>query len=152
VFVETQVGNAARVIDTVTNKYWRNEMRYLLLSIVLLCAGWVVAQESAAQTNSPASGQTSSTNSGETTVQGCLSGSNGNYMLTDKNGTSYKLTGETAKLSEHVGHEIRVTGTAESATDAGAMGSESNKASHVLSVISMKHISKTCENGGGMSH
>ena len=30
-------------------------------------------------------------------------------MLTDKNGTTYQLSGDTAKLSDHVGHEIKVT-------------------------------------------
>ncbi len=88
-------------------------------------------------------------------VEGCLSGSNGNYTLTDKNGMSYQLTGDTAKLSEHVGHEIKVTGTsgsaagAESSTGAasGAAGGQS------LQVTSVKHISKTCKSGGGgMSH
>jgi Protein of unknown function (DUF5818) len=122
-------------------------MRYLLLSILLLSACWIVAQES-----TPTAGQTGSTTSGDnTTVQGCLSGSNGNYMLTDKNGMTYELKGDTAKLSEHIGHEIRVTGTKESAA-AGAMGSQSGKASETLSVVSMKHISKTCQNGGAMSH
>jgi Protein of unknown function (DUF5818) len=122
-------------------------MRYLVLSIVLLSASWVVAQDStrtSTQTGSNAAGS-------ETTVQGCLSGSNGNYMLTDKNGMTYELKGDASKLSEHIGHEIKVTGTKESSTGAGAMG-QGGKASETLSVVSMKHISKTCQNGSGMSH
>jgi hypothetical protein len=123
-------------------------MRYLLLSIVLLSACWIVAQDS-----TQTAGQTGSTTSGgDTTVQGCLSGSNGNYMLTDKNGTTYQLTGDTAKLSAHIGHEVRITGTAGSSTATGAMGGHGSNASQTLSVSSMKHISKTCQNGGGMSH
>ena len=123
-------------------------MRHLLLTIVLLSACWVVAQDS-----TQTSGQTGSTASGgDTTVQGCLSGSNGNYMLTDKNGTTYQLTGDTAKLSAHIGHEVRITGTAGSSTATGAMGSQSSNASQTLSVTSMKHISKTCQNSGAMSH
>ena len=51
------------------------------------------------------------TSAGQMTVEGCLSGSNGNFTLSDKNGTSYQLTGDTAKLSEHLGHEVKVTGT-----------------------------------------
>jgi hypothetical protein len=123
-------------------------MRYLVLSIVLLSACWVVAQDStqtSTQTGSNAAGS-------ETTVQGCLSGSNGNYMLTDKNGTAYQLTGETAKLSAHVGHEVRITGTMGSSTATGSMGTQGSNASQTLSVTSMKHISKTCQNSGGMSH
>jgi hypothetical protein len=123
-------------------------MRYLVLSIVLLSACWVVAQDStqtSTQTGSNAAGS-------ETTVQGCLSGSNGTYMLTDKNGTAYQLTGETAKLSAHVGHEVRITGTMGSSTATGSMGTQGSNASQTLSVTSMKHISKTCQNSGGMSH
>ena len=39
----------------------------------------------------------------ETTVQGCRNGSDGNYILTDKNGSTFHLTGDAGKLSEHVG-------------------------------------------------
>ena len=91
---------------------------------------------------------------GDTTVQGCLSGSDGNYMLTDKQGNMYQLTGDTAKLSEHVGHEIKVMGSTSSASGSdtssgGSMGSSKQ----TIQVSSVKHISKTCQNtGGGMSH
>jgi len=89
------------------------------------------------------------------TVEGCLSGSNGNYTITDKNGTSYQLTGDNAKLSEHVGHEVKVTGTTASA-GTGASGSTESSAGgagQTLQVSSVKHISKTCKSGGtGMSH
>ena len=88
-------------------------------------------------------------------VEGCLSGSNGNFTITDKNGTSYQLTGDSAKLSEHVGHEVKVTGTSGSA-GTGASGSTESSAGgtgQTLQVTSVKHISKTCKSGGtGMSH
>jgi len=134
----------------------------LLLSVLLLGACWALAQDTTSQTNSnssetsASSGQTSSaTASGATTVQGCLSGSSGNFTLTDKNGNTYQLTGDTAKLSEHVGHEVKVTGTTSSATASaggeatGAAGANGN--SQTLEVSSMKHISKTCQSGGGMA-
>ncbi len=136
----------------------------LLLSVLLLGASWAVAQDTTSPTNSnssASSGQTSSaTASGATTVQGCLSGSSGNFTLTDKTGNTYQLTGDTAKLSEHVGHEVKVTGTTSSAsastggtaaggTAAGTAGASGN--SQTLEVSSTKHISKTCQSGGGMS-
>lgn len=102
------------------------------------------------------SGQNSASAS-QKTVTGCLSGSNGNFTLTDKHGRSYQLTGDTAKLSEHVGHEVRVTGTP-SASAAGASGTAGTTAAgtgteQALEVTSLKHISKTCQSGaGGMSH
>jgi hypothetical protein len=51
----------------------------------------------------------SSTN--QTTVQGCLSGSAGGFTLTDSSGIAYQLAGDTAKLTDHVGHEVEITGT-----------------------------------------
>ena len=139
-------------------------MRQLLLfvSVLLLGLSWSVAQSStssspssktasSAQSSDPSSGQTSRTGtSGQMTVEGCLSGSSGNFTLTDKNGMSYQLTGDTAKLSEHVGHEVKITGTSGSSTGS---ASATAGAGHTLEVTSVKHISKTCKSaGGGMSH
>ncbi|HTT24919.1 MAG TPA: DUF5818 domain-containing protein [Candidatus Sulfotelmatobacter sp.] len=150
-------------------------MRKLLLvfSVLLLGLTWSVAQNAAGSQNSDASAQSNSasgstSNGGQTpgqtpraaggqmTVEGCLSGSNGNFTLTDKNGTSYQLTGDTAKLSAHVGHEVKVTGSSASAGE-GASGSAETSAAgsagETLHVTSLKHISKTCKSGNsGMSH
>src|SRR5215471_16895679 len=94
---------------------------FLLLSVLLLGLSWALAQNGTSSANSSAAaGQTSHAASGEASVEGCLSGSNGSYTLTDKNGTTYQLTGETAKLSEHVGHEVKITGMPSAA--AGAAG------------------------------
>jgi hypothetical protein len=69
---------------------------------------------------------------------------------------TYQLTGETAKLNEHVGHEVRIMGTLgseESSTGTEAAGTASgNSASQTLRVTSVKHISKTCKSGTGMTH
>jgi len=118
-------------------------MRHLLLfSVLLLGVSWAAAQ------TSPSQGASGST--GQETVKGCLSNSGGNYMLTDKNGKTFQLTGDTSKLSDHVGHEIKVTGTAGSgsaSSDSGAM----SQASPTLEINTFKHISKTCE-GASASH
>ncbi len=82
--------------------------RTFLLGLILLAsAAWVQAQSQYPQTDSR---QSEATASGHTTVQGCLQGSGGNYTVTDKNGTTYQLQGDTSKLSAHVGHEVQVTG------------------------------------------
>lgn len=139
----------------------------LLVSVLLLGLTWAIAQDTTQGSTSPSkgtnpmnSGQNAATSSGgEKTVTGCLSGSNGSYTLTDKHGTSYQLTGDTAKLSEHVGHEVRITGTPSAAgssstspTAGGTTGGTGSEQS--LQVASVKHISKTCSNGGtgGMTH
>lgn len=128
----------------------------LLLSVLLLGVAWAIGQDSTTPGSTASSqSQQARTSAGETTVEGCLSGSNGNFTITDKNGTSYQLTGDTAKLSEHVGHEVKVTGVSGSAAT-GASGSAESSAGatgHSLQVTSVKHISKTCKSGGtGMSH
>jgi hypothetical protein len=120
---------------------------FLILSIMLLGLTWAVAQDSTGATPSRA-GQSAS---GQTTVEGCLSGSNGNFTLTDKHGTTYQLTGDTATLTEHVGHEVKVTGTPSSGA-AGESASAGAGSSQTLQVSSVKHISKTCKSGGGMAH
>lgn len=136
---------------------------FLFLSVLLLGVSWAVAQgtspTSPSTSNPDSSAQTSSQTSagGETTVQGCLSGSSGSYTLATKDGTTYHLTGDTAKLSEHVGHEVKITGTANSAASSPSSGAASSTAGtsseKSLQVSSVKHVSKTCQSGsGGMSH
>ena len=135
---------------------------FLLVSIMLLGLTWAVAQEATQGSTSPSSGRTSEMNSGqnaktsaagEKTVTGCLSGSNGSYTLTDKHGMAYQLTGDTAKLSEHVGHEIKVTGTTSSSASSPSGATGSAGAERSIEVTSFKHISKTCQAAaGGMAH
>ena len=137
---------------------------FLFLSVLLLGVSWAVAQgtspSSPSTSSSDSSAQTSSQTSagGETTVEGCLSGSSGSYTLAAKDGTTYQLTGDTAKLSEHVGHEVKITGTANSAASSPSSGAASSSAGSTsseksLQVSSVKHVSKTCQAGsGGMSH
>ncbi len=118
-------------------------MRHLMLfSALLLGMSWAAAQASPSQGTSG--------NTGQETVKGCLSSSGGNYMLTEKNGKTFQLTGDTSKLSEHVGHEIKVTGT-EGSAPASSNADSMSQASPTLEVSTFKHISKTCE-GATASH
>lgn len=115
----------------------------LVLSVLLLAPLWATAQ------NSSQGSQTSAR--GQTTVEGCLSGSRGSYMLTDQNGTMYQLSGDTAKLSEHVGHEIKVTGSSSAGGSTDSASDASAGTPQTIQVTSVKHISKTCKSGSGMS-
>jgi hypothetical protein len=139
-------------------------MRNLLLfSVLLLGASWMAAQTTTGTGQSTAGqsgyGQTThqTATGSQKTVTGCLSESNGKYMLTEHNGTSYELMGESSKLAEHVGHEIRVTGS-EAAGSGTASSTMGQNASPTLEVSSFRHISKTCKSAGttgtsgGMSH
>jgi hypothetical protein len=132
----------------------------LLISVLLLGVSWAAAQnpggagQTGSQTSSAQTSASQSDSSGAQTIEGCLSGANGKYTLTDQQGKSYDLSGDTSKLANHVGHEVKITGTVSSgsASSTGSqMGSSSGQS---LEVTSMKHVSKTCKNnsGGDMSH
>src|SRR5215469_4755802 len=77
-------------------------------------------------------------------VKGCLSGSDGNYTLTDNSGTAYQLSGDTSKLSSHVGHEIQVTGTTAEAA-ASAVGSTPKS----IEVTNFKASGTACPSAAG---
>ncbi len=120
--------------------------KILLLSFIfLLSAVWAVAQY---DSQSSASSQSSS-DANQTTIEGCLGGSNGSYSLTDKSGTTYQLTGDTGKLDQHVGHTIQVTGTAttgsaSSTSNSSGSMSEAAEGQPSFNVISFKHMASDC--------
>ncbi len=155
----------------------------LLAAILLLSATWMVAQSSSSSSSSPSSssqtsgtsatpgttGQSGSSSSqsgmsstsstgSETSVQGCLTGSNGNYTLTDNAGTAYQLTGDNSDLSKHVNEEVSVRGTqsgsASPSTSSSSASGSSNSTSPTagaagvsaqsFSVTTVKKVSDTC--------
>jgi Protein of unknown function (DUF5818) len=145
------------------------DMRHILVfSILLLGTTWMAAQ------NSTGTGQGSTTDQGaaqgsagsqggygqgsaqagaqtgnaQKTVTGCLSQANGQYMLTTNKGMTYQLAGDSSELANHVGHEIKVTGTESGAGASANAGGQMSANGPTLEVSSMKHISKTCKNAG----
>ncbi len=56
-------------------------------------------------------------------TEGCLGGSDPNYTITDKAGTTYKLnippTADTSKLTQHVGEPVQVAGNVKDTGKAG---------------------------------
>ena len=104
-------------------------------------ADWVAAQvnQSTGGTNAPQGALPGN----QTTVEGCLSGSDGNYALTDKSGNTYQLSGDNSMLRDHVGHDVQVTGTmTPSAASSTTGGTSSNQ--QIINVASLKHISDSC--------
>ncbi len=119
----------------------------LLAMIVLVFAAWAVAQQGTAppspqskdsQTSEPATGDS---------IDGCLGGSASNFTVTDKAGTTYQLqlpkSADPDKLNQHVGAEVRVTGTRADA----AGGASGNQAS--IHVTRMDKIADTCGASSG---
>ena len=115
----------------------------LMVLGLLLCTGWLLAQEGSM---GKSQGQMGKGESGQTKIEGCLQKSDSGFTLTDSSGKMYDLQGDTAKLTEHVGHEVMITGTTSSASSMSTTQSEP-----VLQVTGLKHISKTCKSAGKMS-
>ena len=91
-------------------------------------------------------GQTDTSKSGEKQkVEGCLSGSDGNFTLTDKSGMTYSLQGENSELAKHVNQEIRVEGMASAASGSSAASTSSGASGgSTLTVSKVKKVSDTC--------
>ena len=102
---------------------------------------------------------TQTSNNSSTSIEGCLSGSAGNWTLTDQSGKTWQLAGDTSKLSDHVGHQVRLMGTDNSSSASGSSSpSSSNPSSSTgatgagsssgtqstFTVNKVKMISSTC--------
>ena len=108
------------------------------------------------QTTTTQTTQTSS-DSGNS-IEGCLNGSAGNWTLTDQSGKTYQLAGDTSKLSDHVGHQVRIMGTdnssaasssgstnsSASSSATGAGSSSSSGSPSTFTVKNVKMISSSC--------
>jgi Protein of unknown function (DUF5818) len=126
----------------------------LLSAILLLASAWMLAQNSTPPTSqypssAPSSAQsaaqdaqqaaTQSAKEATGNVEGCVAGSAGAYTLTDSSGKTYSLAGDTSTLADHVGHQVKVSGTLASAA-AAAGGSQT------ITVKKVKMVSATCPN------
>ncbi len=114
-----------------------------VMLMMLLCAVWVIAQQSYPSSQA-GSAQTQSSNQKQTTVTGCLSRDDGTFSLTDKAGTKYQLTGDTSQLSDHVGHEVQIKGAETQPSGTPSSTATSSSTQPQIDVSSMKHISNTC--------
>lgn len=102
----------------------------LLGATLLLCGALAIAQDtpqsgsstSETPSTAPSSNEANTPSNNNNTIQGCLTGSSGNYMLTDATGMVYQLTGDESQLSVNVNKQVEVTGTA----SAGGAAAESH--------------------------
>jgi len=101
----------------------------LLSAAITLCAALALAQDTpSAGASSQAGSTTSSTtqttttdqNTSGNTIEGCLTGTSGNYMLTDATGVSYKVQGDDSQLGANVNKQVEVMGTVASTASASA--------------------------------
>jgi hypothetical protein len=118
-------------------------MKKLLVMALLLSSGFLLAQDSSADNR-----HDSNASNGQLTIRGCVSRSNGDYILmkTDP-GITYELQGtRKIRISHYLGQRVEVTGnsspTLSSSSDATSkMGSA---APVTLTVTSIKTLDKDC--------
>ena len=127
--------------------------RSVFLAAVLLTAACMAAQTSSSgygTTQGPDSSQNSmgaqNSAANEETLAGCLSKSGSDYFLTRSDGDRYQVTGDTAKLAAHVGHEISVTGQVSQANSStgSSSGSGMNSHSGTITMQRFQHVAAHC--------
>ncbi len=128
---------------------------FMLISSLLLVAALAGAQDtlgSGAKRGGrelPPRSAAASSNSQSTVIRGCLTGSPGNFTLTDQNGMQYKLMGSDNLLQSKVGHEIEITGTENQAGETN--GSEAQESTapvqNGVQVSDVRDVSATCRLG-----
>jgi hypothetical protein len=142
--------------------------KVLIPAILLLASAWVLAQSSTSPSSqypstAPSSAQSAAqdaqqsasqaakdaqqtatqtgkdaANAATGNVEGCVGGSAGSYTLTDSSGKTYQLSGDTSGLSDHVGHDVKVSGSMAAASAAGG--------TPTINVKKVKMVSATCPN------
>ena len=126
-------------------------------------------------TSSTTTQQTTTTTEQSSTgkaIEGCLSGSAGNWMLSTNTGVTYRLLGNNSQLSENLNKQVEVMGTPGSAASASASNSPDNgatagatnntaesgtpdsahasaSATKMLEVSTIRKIADTCSNANG---
>ena len=115
-----------------------------LSSAVLLAGAMGVAQT--AMGSSQDQDSSAASQAAGAKVRGCLSGSEGNYTLTDNNGTIYHLVGGDAQLSGSVGHEVEISGTPDAQRSSASDDTAANTASS-FQVTGAREVGTRCEHG-----
>jgi len=113
-------------------------MKHTTIIFLLLVGGWLMAQANPDQSTKDKQEQV--------TVQGCVSRSSGDYVLTQSDpGNSYVLhSANKVKLAHYLGQQVKVTGTkAPTLTDASDYGRSAPSAT--IMVNSVSTISKECK-------
>jgi len=107
-----------------------------LAAALTLCTALAVAQDtpsSGSQTGAAASSSDQASTANSNAVQGCLTGTSGNYMLTDATGVMYQLTGDESQLSANLNKEVEVTGAAGAKASASASNAPDSSAGNASS-------------------
>ena len=118
---------------------------FYLSSAVLLAGAMGVAQTSMGGSSQDQDSSMAGQAAGAT-LRGCLSGSAGNYTLTDHNGTIYHLVGAESQLQGAVGHEVQITGTPD-ARRSGATDDVASNTASSFQVTGARETAARCDHG-----
>jgi hypothetical protein len=110
-----------------------------LLAATLLLSVWVFAQTAppAGQQSNPVQAGSQGADRGGNAIEGCIAGAPGSFTLTDSSGKTYQLAGDTAKLNDHVGHTLLISGSQKS-------GEGGSSAQPTFIVQKVKMVSSSC--------
>jgi opacity protein-like surface antigen len=80
-------------------------------------------------------------------IRGCLSGSSGNYTVTDQNGMQYQIAGDDATLRSMVGREVEVSGV----ENQSPAGDSTSRLANGVQASDVRAVSSTCKKGRAAS-
>ena len=123
-------------------------------AILLLSSVWMVAEINTAPSDQnptgstqsaqqPEKSQTATKDKSAQTVEGCLSGAANVFTLTDAEGKTYELTGDTSALNDNVGHTVRLRGHAGSSGGGARISAQGPQAT--FGVEKVESLSPTCK-------
>lgn len=127
---------------------------FLWLGFGVLAAGMAFAQDA----TSSASGsqdqntqtQRQSTSRSVNELRGCLSGSTGNYTVTDSNGKQYEVNGDDNTLRSMVGREVQITLSENRSTnDSTQPTGTTTHSSNTVQASDVKVLATSCSTPGG---
>ena len=118
----------------------------LVIALVVVFSSWYLVAQGRDKDEQTAAGKT-------ITATGCLAkgDSPSELYLTADNGQKYEVRSDTAQLSEHVGHKVKVTGTtvkesaSEEREEKGERGEAAEHEATNLQVSKVEHLSETCK-------
>ena len=127
---------------------------FLTSAIVLLSSVWVLAQRNAQymtqgqyggaqSTQQPDKSQKSTSEKGQQTIEGCLSGAANEFVLTDATGRTYELLDDTHQLDNNVGHQVRLWGSV--SPSGGGERSSTRGAQAIFGVKKVQSLSDKCK-------
>ena len=131
--------------------------KFLLLLGTGLLATTVAAAQSTGSTDSSApdqstpGSQTYHSQTSQQVVRGCLSGSTGNFTLTDQNGMQYTVTGDDSSLQAQVGHEVEITSKSNQSSQTSTQpdGSTTKTTTNSIQMNNIRQVSATCSHAAG---